>query len=217
MPRRNLILATGEIYHVFNRGVEKRPLFTNNREFQQFFERVEFYQRNRSVRFSYLSGQQRQEIITQKQGSLLVEIVCYCLMPNHFHFILKQASENGIKEFIRKSTDSYGKYFNLLHDRSGPLFQGHFKAVRIETDSQLLHVSRYIHINPLTAHLVKKPEDYHWSSYSEYLGLAPAICSQDIILDQFRTRKAYQKFVVDLVDFNKKLENLEHLLLEKEP
>jgi len=154
-------------------------------------------------------------MIAKKSGALLVEIICYCLMPNHFHFLLKQTTDNGIREFVRKATDSYAKYFNILHDRTGPLFQGNFKAVRIENNNQLLHVSRYIHLNPVTAYLTEEPSEYRWSSYREYAENISRICSKDIVLSQFRSPRAYQRFVIDLADYTKKINRIEHLLLER--
>ena len=106
----------------------------------------------------------------------MIEIICYCLMPNHIHFLIRQLKENGISKFMGQISNSYTKYFNTKYTRVGPLLQGPFKAVLIESDEQLIHVSRYIHLNPIVSGIVKNLEDYPWSSYLEYIkpiGLEP--------------------------------------------
>lgn len=159
--------------------------------------------------------QERKEVITKEIGEALVEIISYCPMPNHFHLLLKQVTDDGIKNFVRILSDSYSHYFNITKDRVGPLFQGKFKTVRIEDDNQLLHVSKYIHLNPVEAGLVKKAEDFSWSSYREYIGLTGGFCNKDIILGQFKSPDGYKKFVQDYTDYTKKLQKIEHLLIEK--
>jgi len=214
MPRRKEPLVTGEIYHVFNRGVEKRPIFENARHYQRFLDLLPFYTRSHHLKFSTLSGKEREEVISKKTGEKLVEILCYCLMPNHFHLMLKQSSDHGIKNFMRIVADSYSHYFNITKERVGPLFQGKFKAVRIEDDAQLLHVSRYIHLNPVVTELVKEPEDYDWSSYLEYIAKKKGFSITEIILDQFKSITFYKNFVHDYADYAKRLHKIEHLLLE---
>lgn len=214
MPRRIEVLATGEIYHIYNRGTEKRPIFLSNKEKNRFIELVRFYQRLHHYRFSKLTVDQRREVIEKRQGDPLVEILCWCLMPNHFHLLLKQLSDGGISNFMRILSDGYSRYFNLVHQRIGPLFQGKFKSVRIEDDAQLLHITRYIHLNPVTGYLAKKAKDYHWSSYHEYTGGITEICQKDLILKQFQTQASYQQFVEDFADYEKKLDTIKHLTHE---
>lgn len=215
MPRRREILATGQIYHIFNRGVEKRTIFENSREYRRFLDLVEFYQKNHGKQFSRLSREERAELIDKKIGNPIIEPICYCLMPNHFHLLLKQTADSGISQFMQVITDSYVKYFNTSHERVGPLFQGKFKAVRIQDDAQLLQVSRYIHLNPVTSYLIEKIEQYKWSSYQEYIGARTAICEKDIVLDQFKSVLRYREFVEDYADYAKKLAKIEGLIIEK--
>lgn len=214
MPRRQEILATGEIYHIFNRGLEKRPIFLDTFHYRRFFELLQFYQRQHHLRFSRLSRKERQKVIEKQLGEPLVEIICYCLMPNHFHVLLEQTANGGISRFIQLIADSYGKFFNIVHNRVGPVFQGKFRSTRIEDNAQLLHVTRYIHLNPVTAFLVKKPEDFKWSSYREYLTDDPVICSKVSVLDQFRSKDQYRDFVEDYADYEKALARIKHLILE---
>lgn len=151
------------------------------------------------------------------RSKTIVDIVCFCLMPNHFHFLLRQNREGGITEFVSKLSNSYTKYFNFKRDRVGPLLQGDFKSVHVDTNEQLIHLSRYIHLNPLIGHVIEDLESYKWSFYREYIGLqVDEICKKDIILDQFQSKGAYKRFVLDQADFAKRLEMIKHQLLDFE-
>jgi len=185
---------------------------------------VAFYQNAdsplRYSKFLLLSKKERGIVWTKikKAENFLVEIVAYCLMPNHFHLLLKQLKNDGIKQFISNITNSYTKYFNTKRKRSGPIFQGRFKAVRIETGEQLLHVSRYIHLNPYSSYLIRQINEllnYPYSSLPEYLQKGgEKICNQDFILNNFKTKKDYKRFVFNNADYQRKLQDIKHLLLE---
>lgn len=221
--KRKLVFANDEIYHIFNRGIEKRPTFTNKRELDRAVQTLDFYRfANLPLKLSkFLTLPQEEKLKfiknINKDYEKLIEIICYCLMPNHFHFLLKQKLENGISIFAANLTNSYTKYFNTRNERVGPLFEGTFKAVHIESDKQLIHVSRYIHLNPVSSFLVE-PEEleaYDWSSYPEYLGLpSNNITNKEIILDFFSLKEKYKQFVLDQVDYARKLEHIKHLILE---
>lgn len=136
-------------------------------------------------------------------------------MPNHYHFILKQIQDNGISEFINKVSNSYTKYFNTRHNRVGPLLQGQFKAVRVESDEQLIHLSRYIHLNPIISFLIKDLCKYPWSSYLDFIDLKPdKICQNDLVLSLFKNSQDYEKFVLDQIDYAKSLKEIEHLTFD---
>lgn len=224
MPGRNIPIVTAEFYHIFNRGISFQPTFLNKRDYSRAKETGFFYQnKNLPVKYSrflMLSNEERQSILEnlRKKRQFLVDIVCYCLMPNHFHFLLRQNKENGIAKFISNFTNSYTRYFNTKNERRGPLFQGKFKAVRIETNEQLLHLSRYIHLNPYTSFLVKglgEIETYSFSSLGEYLEKEGSnFCQKEIILDNFKNKHSYREFVFDQADYQRKLAKIKHLLLE---
>ncbi len=223
MPtNRKLVFANEQIYHVFNRGVEKRPVFTDKRDCSRALETIGFYRHaNLSLRFSKflnLSSDKKDEFWKNlDDGNLLVEIIAFCLMPNHFHFLLKQKKENGISKFISNFSNSYTKYFNTKNIRVGPLLQGLFKAVLVDSDEQFIHLSRYVHLNPATSYLIK-PEDlenYQWSSYPEYLGLATEkITSAREVLSFFKSVEEYKKFVLDQVNYARELDKIKHLFIE---
>lgn len=223
MPtNRKVVFANDEIYHVFNRGVEKRPTFMDKRELDRSLITLDFYRFAnlplKLSRFLNLTESERskfrQDLNTFEK---LVEVICYCLMPNHFHFLLKQKREGGISTFVANFTNSYTKYFNTRHERIGPLFQGLFKAVHIEGDEQFIHVSRYIHLNPVSSFLIEPEElkSYEWSSFPEYMGLSNKnISSPKLVLDLFPSKERYKQFVLNQVDYARKLEQIKHLILE---
>ena len=133
-------------------------------------------------------------------SSKLVEIFCFCLMPNHFHLLIRQEQVGGISSFISNFTNSYTKYFNTKHNRVGHLFQGTFKAVLVESNEQLLYLSKYIHLNPARAFLVSQSliETYPWSSLLEYINTSNRnVCKSTKILDNFPTRESYLKYLKD--------------------
>lgn len=212
MPSRIIPLVNGEYYHVFNRGVAQMQIFNTAFDYKRFIKAMLYYQaEGPKPRFSIFSSTTN-TINTNKK---IANIISYCLMPNHFHFLLEQVRDNGISEFISKLTNSYTKYFNIKNKRIGPLLQGQFKAVHIEDNEQLLHTVRYIHLNPLVGYLINQLEDYPWSSYNEYIGIGNRqICSSETILNQFNSSSSFKQFVLDQEDYGKKLEAIKHLLID---
>lgn len=224
MPARFTPLVTDQYYHIFNRGVNKQPIFQGVRDYKRALDILEFYSFNPKLRFSkflLLSQEERSNFMDSlhKINDKLVDIICFCLMPNHFHLLLNQLKDNGISKFMANLQNSFTRYFNTKHERIGPLLQGQFKAVLIEDDNQLLHVSRYIHLNPYSSYVVKDIEgliEYKWSSFPEYLGIADKeICAKKIILDHFKNTQDYKQFVFDQADYQRKLEEIKHLVLER--
>lgn len=210
MPYRTTPLVNGQFYHVFNRGVEKREIFTNKREYVRFLESTAYYQKaNPPTKFSRSTEDQRKS----KSDKKIVEIIAYCLMPNHFHLLLQQLQDNGISTFIRKLTNSYTRYFNTKNERIGPLFQGQFKAVRVESDEQLLHLTRYIHLNPLVGYVVKDLRNFEWSSYLIYINQGNNQICQKNAIEKLISLKGYEQFVLDQIDYAKQLDQIKHLLM----
>ena len=131
----------------------------------------------------------------------------------------RQNIDNGISTFISNFTNSYAKYFNTKYQRVGPLLEGVFKAVYVENDDQLIHLSRYIHLNPVVSSIVNETEilNYKWSSYPAYLSLNEKnkiVLDINTILSYFKSPKKYQEFVMDQVDYGKELEKIKHLTLD---
>lgn len=185
--------VTDEIYHVYCRGVEKRRIFMNDKDyFRAIHDLFEFNDTAPAQtlyhHLTYEVGlhkfEERLWKLERKPRKLLVEILCFCLMPNHYHFLLKQLRDGGITEFMRKFGTGYTNYFNKKYDRVGPLFQGRFKAVHVTEQRHLLYLPHYIHLNPLDTYMpewrekkiknvakaLKFLESYRWSSYPDYIG-----------------------------------------------
>lgn len=223
MPGRLYPLVTNEIYHVFNRGIDHRPTFTDVREYKRALITLRFYQFPsppiKLSQFLILSREKQKDFWQKlKQQAKLIEFLSYSLMPNHFHFLLRQKKDKGISQFMSNFQNSYTRYFNTRHKRTGPLFLDQFKAVRIETEEQLLHVSRYIHLNPYSSFVVKTQKDleiYPWSSFSEYLGRGREnFCEKETVLANFKNQKDYQKFIFNQADYQRSLEKVKHLVFE---
>jgi len=223
MPARHTPLVQNYYYHIFNRGVNKRPIFKSKYEYNRFLLLLRFYNSPgypiKFSKFTKLSVDQRKEIWNRlHKEKTHTDILSYCLMPNHFHLLLKQNSENGISKFLGNLQNSYVRYFNVKNERIGPLFQGQFKAIKIDSEEQLLHVSRYIHLNPYSSAIVKNIEDlknYEWSSLKEYVNKVPFnLCSKESIMIRFKNPKNYKKFVFDNADYQKELENIKHLTFD---
>lgn len=223
MPSRFTPLVIDQYYHIFNRGVNKQPIFQGIRDYKRALDIFEFYSFNPKLRFSkflLLSKEEKSNFMDSlhKINDKLVDLICFCLMPNHFHLLLNQLKDNGISKYMANLQNSFTRYFNTKHERIGPLLQGQFKAVLIEDDNQLLHVSRYIHLNPYSSYVVKDLEgleQYPWSSFPEYLGRAAVkICNKDVILSQFKDKEDCKKFVFDQADYQRRLEGIKHLVIE---
>ena len=222
MTYRKLVLTNEETYHVFNRGVARAPIFNHAKDYQRFLDLLNYYRFAPKLSFSHynrLENSAKQQYMQnlKKNNPPIAEILAYCLMPNHFHLLLKQTKDHGIKLFISNLQNGYAKYFNTSSERSGALFQAMFKAVRIETDEQLLHVSRYIHLNPSTAYIVE-PENllsYKWSSLPEYLGKVDAFFTNtQLVLELAGGKDTYNEFVLDQTDYQRELDKIKHLFIE---
>ncbi len=221
MSYRKSPLVKGEVYHVFNRSIAQQPIFIQSKNYQRALEVFRFYQFEKpSLRFSFynrLPTDVKSEFLSNLSNkNRVVDIICFCLMPNHVHFLLKCLTDKGITQFISNFQNSYAKYFNIRHERIGSLFQQNFKAVRIETDEQLIHVSRYIHLNPVTAYIIEATQlkDYPWSSFRDYLKGESNYLSLRPILNFFKNPNDYEKFVMDQVNYQRELDKIKHLLFE---
>ncbi len=229
MTMRKTIFANNEYYHIYNRGVDKRKIFLDRNDHIRFLHDLyEFNDQKRTTEFARINVGGLASRIEKKPRKKLVEIICFCQMPNHFHLILEQLVEGGISRFMHKLGTGYTMAFNIKEERSGALFQGTFKAVHIENENYLTHLSRYIHLNPVE---LKEPEwkekgikdwktvnkfleEYRWSSYLDCIGKKnfPSITNKELLLGIFNDEKKYKKFVREWLAKN--LENIEDLTIE---
>lgn len=174
MPARYSVKSYEEngVYHIFNRGVDKRNIFVDGQDYKTFLYFLKIYLSSPEDLKKGFNPQQYTAIQMRQNFFDRIELLAYCLMPNHFHLLIKQKGIYDVTEFMRCLATNYSMYFNKNHDRTGSLFQGIFKAVSVKDDDYLLHLSRYIHLNPveLKGFNPFNLQNYDFSSYQEYLG-----------------------------------------------
>lgn len=211
MTTKPRLFENGYYYHIYNRGIDKRRIFLCDRDYLRFLKTIKICNDKSTIRsFSLL------ENLPPKNKKYNVSVINYCLMPNHYHFTMKQLSDDGISQFLQRLGTSYTKYFNTKYKRSGRLFEYTYKAISIETDEQLLHLSRYIHLNPVLGGLVNNPIHYRWSSYNSYMDENEnELCDKSVILSSFSSKESYKKFVLDHIDYAKSIKAIERQIIEK--
>ncbi len=191
---RKIDFTNQEYYHIYNRGVDKRDIFLDEDDFVRFLNYMKQIANSDSALFHS------------------VEFICYCLNPNHFHFILKQLRENGISEFMHFLATAYTMYFNTKYQRNGSLFQGPFKAIEIKSFEDLLWLSVYVNTNAQIHGIIEDASQYPWCSYPGYLGIKDDnLCNKDIILKEV---KDYRKFASETALFMKEKKEMEKYLIE---
>lgn len=192
--------AKGVIYHVYNRGNGKQNIFNEENDYRYYLNKLKENLKKHNV-----------------------SLVCYVLMPNHIHLVVKQETEKPIYKLISSLHTSYSIYFNKKYNHSGHLFQDRFKQVVIDSDEQLYYLSKYIHLNPITAGLAHEPWKYFWSSYQELMGSNPlSICNKGILINSMIaiTNKEKEEFTREYALFcrnevnDKENELLEQIVIE---
>lgn len=224
MPAKNVLKLYIEngFYHLYNRGVEKRIIFQDDQDYKVFLKYLKVYleppqsPEKRIAKIGNLSFTAPQRLL--KNFHKEIELLVYCLIPNHFHLLIKQKSPRSIESFMRSLLTKYSTYFNKRYQRVGGLFQGTYKAVLIENENHLLHLSRYIHLNPVK-HPDVKDTPLHtlrnsYSSYPEYLGQRKTDwIKTDFILSFFKSAQkthlkdilSYQSFIEDYLEGAEKI------------
>lgn len=213
-------LATNYYYHIYTRSISKYIVFNNKEEYNRLYQLLYNYRftdfKYKFSRFLELSDENQKEIQSNLEirNDVLVEIVAFCIMPTHIHLVLKQTKENGITKFMSQVLNSYARYFNTKHQRIGPLWSGRFKSVLVDRDEQLLHLSRYIHLNPTSARLADEPEDWPDSSYKEYISEKHGnqLCKFESIIDI--NNEEYKKFTKDHKDYQRTLSIIKYLTID---
>ncbi len=158
----------------------------------------------------------RQEFNLTMSSEGLVDILCYCLMSNHIHLLVKENVSSGTSRFMQKLLNGYAKYFNMNQQRTGSLFTNPFHAVLINGDEQLLHVSRYIHLNPYIAHMTDKVLSYRWSSLAEYISNSNEPTCHTNLIHSLLKPQEYKKFVVDEAEYARSIADIKHLLIDND-
>ena len=189
---RKTAFVENEFYHIYNRGVDKRSIFSDKNDLERFFQSMQEFNVIEPIGSIYENSFNKEKI--GQKTHPLVKFIAYCLNPNHFHFILTQVEDRGIEKFMHKLGTGYTKYFNEKNSRSGALFQGRFKANHINSNEYLLHASVYVNLN-YKVHRLQKSKNIYRSSWDEYLNSdLGGICSKEMILGQFKSEKRYVDF-----------------------
>lgn len=223
MKRKNP-LVNGQVYHIFNRSIAEYKIFNDTKDYQRLLYLINFFQlKELPCKFAnFINSKQVQQngflnylnSIT-KDDENLVQLIAYCFMPTHIHLVLKQLSTDGISTFMSNVLNSYSRYFNTRHKRKGPLWESKFQNVLVNKDEQLLHLTRYIHLNPVTAKIVDKPEDWSYSSYKEYIRETndnEIICNYADLLE-IKTSE-YKKFTTGRIPYQRELAILKKITID---
>lgn len=218
---RRELFSEGEFYHIYNRGVDKRNIFSDQVDADRFFQGMQEFNRIEPIgsiyENSFLKNKKNQ---LGHSMSKLVDFVAYNLLSNHYHFILSPKVEGGVEKFMQRLSNGYTKYFNNKHKRSGTLFQGRYKVKHIDSDEYLLHVSAYVNLNDRIKELGHSMSKLHlYSSWREYVEeTSQNFCEKGIILERFKNISEYKEFAEDsFLDIqNRKMEEKElaDLLIE---
>jgi len=214
---------TGEYYHLYNRGVDKRIIFKSKKDYERFMMLLFVSNSNeQSFRLDNLINQQHKtfdEILILDKGKLLVSIGAWCLMTNHFHLLIRQEVDGGITKFMRKLGVGYSMFFNIKYQRKGALFGGLFKSKLIGIDDNYMkQLFRYLHLNPLdiefsdwenvidklSIDMKKFIESYKYSSYLDYAGtdrVEKNIINPENFPDYFQNSKSFREFVNNYFQF----------------
>ena len=216
-----------ELYHILNRGVEKRNIFMDKQDFARFVHNM--YEFNDTAPADNTARHQMSELRSRSYRDRIVDIHGWCLMRNHYHLLLSERIDGGLTLFLRKLNIGFAMYFNEKYKRSGTLFQGRTKKIHISSDAHFLHILHYIHLNPLDYHNGSKLwrageidnsadalnhlENYRWSSYLDYCGKKnfPSIINTNLFSDVFGNyEQVIKKYLKDI-----ELSDVEQFIIEK--
>lgn len=200
-------LVENEFYHIYNRGVDKRDIFLDESDYQRFVKCTKEFNCKDPIGSLYEKYLREKKTGMEIESPPIVEIIAYCLNPNHFHLILKQIGEKGIEKFMQKIGVGYTMYFNQKYDRSGALFQGKFKSAHINSNATLLRLSVYVNCNS-EIHKIHPAKNYQWCGFLEYVGKNKnGICEREVIASHFKSEEDYCRYAK---------ENIENFQQEKE-
>lgn len=195
----------GEYYHIYNRGNARADTFLDDQDYNFFLLRL------KQNLLPELNSKLRIQLLPANSFSL----ICYCLMPNHFHLLIRQNREITPAKLLLKVCTSYSKYFNKKYGKVGHVFQDRYKQANIYDNEYLLWLSFYIHQNPKVSNLVRSLEDYEWSSYKSFIDLKySSFCEKDVILSQFKSVEDYRHSLESSYELIKSKKGLENLTLD---
>lgn len=231
-----VIFENNQFYHIYNRGVDKREVFIEGFYYKRFLTSMKEFnrtdpigsllekeerEREESARVSNSPGNKEFQVngdtLRELDSKLppitpLVQIISYCLNPNHYHLVLQQLEDNGISKYMHKLGLGYTNFFNTKNKRNGALFQGRYKTVEITSDDHLLWAVAYVNGNAYVHGIIDDASKYGWCSYPEYLGLVDNdVCNKKLILDKFNSLEDFKENSEKCFDvMRKKKEDSEH-------
>lgn len=213
---RKVQFANNEYYHIYNRGVDKRSIVEEDVDSDRFMQSLRIFNTTEPVgsiyEYSFVED-------AKQKGKPLVNIICFCLNPNHFHLILEQLEDKGVSRFIKSLSGGYTKYFNKKYKRVGTLLQGPFKAKHINDNDYLLHLTAYVNLNNHLHQLGNPVSKLVRSSWEEYKNKnSKGLCKKDIILEQFKTVREYENYALgtlpDMLAKREGYKEIEHLMFD---
>jgi putative transposase len=219
-------LISGQVYHVMNKSIAGYKIFHVAADYQRLVQLIRFFQLavplpkfSQFVQSAYVTThgfeQSLQEQRAASKGKLQAKLIAYCIMPTHLHLIIQPLHQQGATSFLGNIFNSYARYFNTKHHRRGPLWVGRFKNVTVKTDEQLLHLTRYLHLNPTSAGLVRRPAEWYYSSYQEYIApetITFPVCHYQEVISMKPAK--YRAFVEEHVVHQRELAIIKKLALE---
>jgi len=251
MPYRKEQFVNDEIYHIVVKGINGNAIFKSiDDHYRGIFSIYEFNSAKQVVirerRKARAKLKEQIKVVTQEFQKVLnetnrgpssvdsrdklVEVLTFCVMPNHLHLLLKQLQDGGIIKFMSKLGTGYGGYFNRKYNHEGHVFQKRFTAVHIENEDQLKVVFVYIHTNPISLiepkwkelgikepeKAIKFVEDYKWSSYPDYIGKKsfPSLTDRDFILKIMDGEEGCKNFVESWIKYKGRIKEYPNLALE---
>lgn len=204
----------GSIWHICNKSIANFGIFDTFSLGDRFLQTMGYYnnskKKERFARASKSPAFHVPDLLTQNQDQI-AKFLCYCVMPDHYHLLLAIQKDGCLSKYLNTVQDSFTRFFNLKFHRKGPLWQSRFRCVQIESDEQLLHVMRYIHLNPVTKALVDKPEEWKLSSYPQYLESDTLQKMKEVSIQNVDKLKA---FTENQIDYQRKLLGIKRALLE---
>lgn len=219
MAARKEIFTEDQIYHVCSRGVDKRDIFLDDKDYLRFIHNLyEFNDKNLALNTYYRSPYEAtpHKVERTEPREPIVAILAFTLMPNHYHLLLTQQQNKGVTMFMHKLGTGYAMYFNQKYERTGILFQGPFRAVRVEREAHMTHLPFYIHANPLDLKFpewreqkmrnpeaaMKFLEEYRWSSFPDYIGRKnfPSVTNRELLLQMFESPEKYRSHTAGLIE-----------------
>lgn len=195
MPFRRIPFLANHYYHIYNRGVNRNDIFFS------------------PDNYIYLL-----RLLKKNLGRYTISIAAYCLLPNHYHFLLKPEQDDNLHLFMKSLFGSYSQAINKQQNRQGPLLQGRYRSIWVDEEEYLVHLARYIHLNPVTTGLVPTPQAWPYSNYLDVIGQrAGTLKDTTLVPGRFPTGDAYRQFIEDYLYHEQAIEGFEKYLLESQP